>query len=176
MGRGVLIDFYSFAQKSYHPFTTRIITVDEIKACAKAQNVTFEYGDILIVRTGWSEVYKSLTTKEREQLAAKKPEELGFAGLDRTRPMAEFLHDSYFSACASDTVALESWPYTPPKQLHQYLLPLWGVPIGEMWDLDRLAELCQKHGRYTFFFTSSPANVSGKLNSSKLSLWYDFAI
>ncbi len=165
MGRGVLIDFYSYAKKSYDPFSSRVITADELRACAVHQRITFEYGDILIVRTGWSEKYKTLDQKGREELAATEYNRLAFAGMDRARSMVEFLHDNYFSAVASDTVAFESWPYSPPKQLHQYLLPLWGCPIGEMWDLEHLAELCQKHDRWSFLLTSCPANVTGKIRN-----------
>jgi hypothetical protein len=46
--------------------------------------------------------------------------------------------------------------------LHEHLLALWGVPIGEMLDLERLAGRCRDLGRWTFFFTSAPANVHGE--------------
>lgn len=46
--------------------------------------------------------------------------------------------------------------------LHEYLLALWGVPIGEMLDLEKLAETCREKKRWFFFFTSAPANVPGK--------------
>lgn len=36
--------------------------------------------------------------------------------------------------------------------------------MGELWDLEKLAEKCKAEGRYTFFLTSAPDNVSGKLN------------
>jgi hypothetical protein len=45
--------------------------------------------------------------------------------------------------------------------LHESLLALWGVPIGEMLDLERLAEKCKELKRWEFFFTSQPANVLG---------------
>ena len=38
------------------------------------------------------------------------------------------------------------------------------MPMGELWDLEKLAEKCKAEGRYTFFLTSAPDNVSGKLN------------
>ncbi|EXJ67385.1 uncharacterized protein A1O5_09398 [Cladophialophora psammophila CBS 110553] len=161
-GRGVLIDFYSYSKRSYDPFTARKITVEEIEACARACHVEFNYGDILVVRTGWSEAYKKLDADGRMKIGSKSNSELEFAGLSRGNSMLEFLHDNYFSAVASDSPAFESWPFDEPEHLHYYLLPRWGVPIGEMWDLDGLAELCQKTGRYTFFLASSPANVQGE--------------
>jgi hypothetical protein len=48
--------------------------------------------------------------------------------------------------------------------LHEHLLALWGVPIGEMWDLEKLADRCRATARWTFFLTSSPANVLGTSN------------
>jgi kynurenine formamidase len=161
VGRGVLIDFYSFAKRSYDPFSSRSITAEEIQACAKEQNIKFEYGDILIVRTGWSEAYRLLDQKARDEMGSKGTYELTFAGLARGDSMLELLHDNYFSSVASDAPSFESWPSEDKETLHSFLLPRWGVPIGEMWDLDALAELCEKNHRYEFFFTSSPANVQG---------------
>jgi hypothetical protein len=49
--------------------------------------------------------------------------------------------------------------------LHEYILPLWGMPLGEMLDLERLAVKCKESKRYTFFFSSMPANVLGGVGS-----------
>lgn len=162
VGRGVLVDFYDYCGKSYDPFTPRKITAEEIKACAKAQGIEFQYGDILIVRTGFSEEYRNLNTKQREEMGAKAYLALQFAGLSREHKMVELLHDNYFSAVASDAPSFETWPMDEPEHLHHWLLPLWGCPIGELWDLEELSELCQKNKRYTFFLTSAPANVKGE--------------
>lgn len=89
-------------------------------------------------------------------------QQLTFAGLDRGHDMVTFLHDHYFSAVASDAPSFESFPFDEPDHLHHFLLPLWGSLIGEMWDLDNLAEACRRMKRYTFFFTSCPNNVKGK--------------
>jgi hypothetical protein len=34
-----------------------------------------------------------------------------------------------------------------------------GLPLGEMWDLERLAADCAEDGRYDGFFVSSPLNL-----------------
>lgn len=49
--------------------------------------------------------------------------------------------------------------------LHPILLAGWGVPIGELFDLDALAKLCEKKNRWSFFFTSSPLNYTGAVAS-----------
>jgi hypothetical protein len=40
--------------------------------------------------------------------------------------------------------------------LHHRILPLFGMPIGELWDLDPLAEHCRADGRFEGFFVSGP--------------------
>jgi len=39
------------------------------------------------------------------------------------------------------------------------------MPIGEMFDLERLAEECEKRGRWSFFVTSAPLRVPGGIAS-----------
>ncbi len=36
---------------------------------------------------------------------------------------------------------------------------MWGMPIGEFFDLEALAKHAAETGRYTFFFSSWPLNV-----------------
>lgn len=45
--------------------------------------------------------------------------------------------------------------------LHEKLLALWGVPIGELWDLEKLAEKCVERKQWTFFLSSAPNHVKG---------------
>ena len=49
--------------------------------------------------------------------------------------------------------------------LHQYFLALFGLNIGELWDLKALGETCKRLGRYEFLFTSIPLNVPGGIGS-----------
>ena len=44
--------------------------------------------------------------------------------------------------------------------LHEVLLAGWGCPIGELFDLEALAEQCKKANRWSFFVTSEVCNVS----------------
>ena len=43
--------------------------------------------------------------------------------------------------------------------MHIRLLPLLGLPLGEFFDLDRLADDCAADGVYEFLFTSAPLNL-----------------
>ena len=57
VGRGVLIDYYSYAQEQgidYEPWSYHKITVADIKAIAMKSGIEFRTGDILLLRTGTS--------------------------------------------------------------------------------------------------------------------------
>ena len=38
--------------------------------------------------------------------------------------------------------------------MHRAIIPLLGMPIGELWDLDQLAVACAVDRRYTFLLRS----------------------
>lgn len=120
----------------------------------------FQYGDLLLIRSGFVDHYDRLDEKGRKQLGTLQIPDHTFVGVEQTEEMLDFLHDNYFSAVIGDAPAFEAWPRAE-FNLHQYLLPRWGVPIGEMWNLERLAETCKRKKQYTFFITSAPANVPG---------------
>jgi hypothetical protein len=80
------------------------------------------------------------------------------------------LWDLHVAAVAADNPALEVWPLTGPERtpdvfVHTSLLPLLGLPIGELWDLEALAEDCASDGRHDCFLVSAPLNVDGGVAS-----------
>jgi hypothetical protein len=81
--------------------------------------------------------------------------------------MIDWLHDCYFAAVAGDAPSFEAWPTRRPdgKMLHEWILALWGMPLGEMFDLEKLAKKCREKNRWFFFFSSAPANVPGGVSS-----------
>ncbi|KAJ6567081.1 putative cyclase-domain-containing protein [Mycena capillaripes] len=168
-GRGVLLDLVSYqtslsANKAlpYDPWTTHPISVKDLEACAEAQGVKFRRGDILILRVGFIKRYYEASQAERDALAAVQPGSETFAGIEQSEDMKRFLWNNHFAAIASDQPALEAWP-TPAgtPHMHQTILCLWGMPIGEFFDLEKLSEVCAQTGRYTFFFSSWPLNIIG---------------
>ncbi|MCJ1302276.1 hypothetical protein MMC08_005079 [Hypocenomyce scalaris] len=167
VGRGVLLDVYSWAKESYDPLTTYSISASDLVECAKHQNTTFEPGDILVIRTGWVAAYNKLDEAGRQKLAdIPFFGEQNYVGVEQSEEILDFLHDNYFAAAASDCICFEAWPPNKEKpMIHAYMLPLWGMPIGELWDTENLAEKCKKEGTYTFFFTSAPDNVAGSVGS-----------
>lgn len=66
---------------------------------------------------------------------------------------------------ASDSRSFERGPTTgpyndPDVSIHQWALAGWGLPLGEMFDLEELAETARRLGGYSFFLTSVPIKVS----------------
>lgn len=162
--RGVLLDLVQYYTADggtlpYDPWSTHGITVPELEAVAKKQGVTFRQGDILLLRVGFTRKYYQVSTEARSALGDRKET---LAGIEQSDDMKRFLWDNHFAAVASDQPALERWPAPGPGQfMHETLLGLWGMPIGEMFDLEKLSEVCAQTGRYTFFFSSWPLNILG---------------
>jgi kynurenine formamidase len=139
-----------------------------------------EPGDVLLVRTGWVSWYRGLGADERTALG-----ELTIApscGLRAGEETAALLWDLHVAAVASDSPAFESVPFgglTDADEIraafrservadvfvHVRLLALLGIPIGEMFDLEALADECAVDRRYEFLFSSAPLALRGGVGS-----------
>ncbi|QIW95018.1 hypothetical protein AMS68_000536 [Peltaster fructicola] len=165
VGRGVLLDYHEWRQKqgrSYNAFETGSITAADLKAVAKAQGTEIKFGDILLVRSGCLDAYNKLSQDEIDIIRNKVP--LTFTGVEQSEEMLEFLWTN-FSACGGDQPAWEAWPTQQEWMLHEVMLAGWGMPIGELFDLEKLGAHCKTVGRYSFFVTSEPVNVPGGVAS-----------
>jgi hypothetical protein len=49
--------------------------------------------------------------------------------------------------------------------LHEYFLPMWGMPVGKLWDLEKLSEVYRSLQRWSFFLTSAPLNIASGIGS-----------
>ena len=172
IGRGVLIDAERwFASKGAPlvPTTRTGITGADIEACASSQGVALEDGDILLLRTGWLTWFKGLSPDEQEALRGRlNPGETGLdmPGLDPATATAAWLWDRRVAAIAADNPALEALRVDAEVGFqHRRLIALQGMAIGELWDLDALAEDCAADGVYEFMLVSAPLNVPGAVGS-----------
>lgn len=161
-GRGVLLDYAAWCdEKGEKPeiFAKTPIPVGTLQEIAAKQGVTFRRGDILLIRTGWIRAYQKLSEEGQVNLAAlQHPPAIGLEASEET---LRWIWDEGFAAAAGDQPSFEAWPcWGQEITLHERMLAGWGCPIGELFDLERLSEECKKRGRYTFFFTSMPLNVS----------------
>jgi len=167
-GRGVLLDFARWAERqgiAFDPGRRSEITIEQLQAAAREQGVTFETGDLLLVRTGWIQWYLSLSQHERFLLAHQWPFEA--CGVRQGEETLRFLWDHHFAAVAADCPAFEAYPAVDAEQglMHETIIGLWGMPIGEMFHLDPLAADCAADQRYEFFMTSAPLNKLGGVAS-----------
>lgn len=176
-GRGVLLDYRRYADSQgikYDSATGHNISLEDLRKCGAwqgfdirpaAQGGDILPGDILMIRSGWTADYYARSDEENARLATREEADLTYVGVKQEEAMIDWLHDCYFAAVGGDTPAFEKWPTSETWLHHEYLLALWGVPIGEMVDLERVSELCQKHKRYTFFLTSAPFRTVGGVAS-----------
>ncbi|KAJ4423320.1 hypothetical protein N0V82_002048 [Gnomoniopsis sp. IMI 355080] len=116
VGRGVLIDFKAYMddvheakQPPYHAFDGYRITVEEVEAVAKHQGVEFRHGDILIIRTGATEVMENPTPHDFSKLQHAK-----LSGIHGTEDTARWVWNKHFSAVASDSPGFEAFPPLRP--------------------------------------------------------------
>ncbi|KZT58776.1 hypothetical protein CALCODRAFT_494478 [Calocera cornea HHB12733] len=170
VGRGVLLDFDTWRRKEgieYDPFKTSPIPLKYLKQIAEAQGITFRSGDILLTRTGCTKTYLAMSPEERVQTASPNPVAAG--GVEQSEEMVEWLWENEFAAVGGDQPSFEAWPTQWKEKdflaLHEVILSGWGMPLGEFFNLEELAEHCQKTGRYTFFVVSEPCNVIGGVAS-----------
>lgn len=163
-GRGVLIDVAGWLEAAgeYDPLAGRPITSDELRATLDAQEVELETGDLLCIRTAWSNGYRNLDQTQREAYAAAPV----FSGLRADEDMARFLWNSHPAAICCDNPAVEVVPGDPGMgSLHRRLLPTLGMALGEMFDFETLASVCRAESRWTFLFTAAPLKIPNALGS-----------
>jgi kynurenine formamidase len=172
IGRGVLLDAAGYMERQGTPLVaTNRFPMDGpfLEAVAEAQRVRLAPGDIVLLRTGWLTWYKSLDHAGREALRdTLHPGDGGMAcpGLDPSQATAGWVWDQQIAAIASDNVALEALPVeTSTGFQHRRLIALQGMPIGEVWDLDELAQACASDGVYEFMLVSAPLNLPGGVGS-----------
>jgi hypothetical protein len=183
-GRAVLADVARWRDSVGRPLdaaSSDPIEPEDIVATLAAEDVAIEAGDVLLLRTGWLEWYRGLGEDARAALAGG---EFRSPGLRPGTATARLLWDLHIAAIAADNPAVEVWPpgalmsdsseaaaiRADPERRHEVfvhfsLLPLLGLPLGELWDLDALAADCVADGVYASFFTSAPLNLESGVAS-----------
>lgn len=181
VGRAVLADVARWRASVGRPLSHGSpdpIEPADLLDCLAAQGTEFEPGDILLVRTGWIEWYSGVDAAGREELAR----DMKTVGVRPGIESARTIWNLHPAAIAADNPAFEVWPpgatlsdeersaaiaelRLPELFLHFSLLPLLGIPIGEMWFLEGLAADCAEDGRYSCLLTSAPLNLKSGVAS-----------
>jgi len=176
VGRGVLVDIAAYRAAQGRPLALdrpEDVGADELLAILEHEQVTVETGDVLLVHVGYTQWYLGLDQATRTKIGSIRAPRC--PGLRAGRDMVALLWDLHIAAVASDTPSFEVAPFSRGLSadeeqssyatLHHNLLPLLGVPIGELWDLAALAADCADDGVYECFLTSSPIKVRNGVGS-----------
>jgi kynurenine formamidase len=176
-GRGLLLDVCGYRESVGRPIdqaSNEQIPVADLEGALEWQGSALEPGDVLMIRTGWLRHFRGTP---RAEGALRSP------GLRQAEETAAWLWDTRISMAAADNIALEAWPATESEltvdaetsgtlptsshtgMLHRILIPLLGLTIGELWDLDELATACERRKRYDVFVTAQPLNLLGGVGS-----------
>ncbi|WP_433177566.1 cyclase family protein [Actinoallomurus sp. CA-150999] len=157
-GRGVLLDVGRVIGAQGELPDGFPITEAHLTETAAAHGVEVGRGDIVLVRTG--------------QLARVGRDGWGdyaggpAPGLSFTT--AGWLHRTEIAAIATDTWGFEVRPNEFDhafQPLHQVVIPNIGLLVGEMWDLEALADDCAVDGVHEFWLTAAPLPITGAVGS-----------
>lgn len=173
IGRGVLVDLEAHFDRSGDPLDAtrrRKLTVDDLEAAMASQGVDSAPGDILLVRTGFLRWYRTLDAAGRELMGGSlhgRPGGLNCPGLDPSAVTAGWLWDRRVAAVAADNPGVEVMQLDARNDglLHRRILTMLGMPIGELWDLDGLADECRSRNRWEFLLVSAPLRLPAGVGS-----------
>ncbi|MEU7814345.1 cyclase family protein [Pseudonocardia sp. NPDC049154] len=157
IGRGVLLDLPRAAGRPWWE-PGEAIQPEDLERCAAVQGVEVREGDFLLVRTG--EIARRRAAGGWGDYAGGPAPGLGVDS-------AEFLCPRGIVGVATDTWGIEAIPYEAPllAPLHVILLVNAGIYIGEMWDMEELADDCAADGVGEFLLTAPPLTITGAVGS-----------
>lgn len=158
VSRGVLLDVARYRKKSWLE-PGEAITGEDLEGCCRAEGLKISPGDIVLVRTGQMGRVKS---EGRWNAYAGGPAPgLGLSA-------APWIYRSEIASLATDTWGAEGLP----KETEDVFQPLqivcivyMGLLLGEIFDLEALAEDCARDGVYEFFFVSHPLPITRAVGS-----------
>lgn len=145
VGRGVLIDIARHRGLA-HLAEGDTISGSELADAADAQGVAVGDGDIVLVRTGWAGV---LASGERDRYMDGEP------GI--TTDAVVWLRDRGVAALGCDNWGIGAKPGRTDSEffeVHVLLIRDMGMPLGEHFVLESLADACAADGVYEFLFCS----------------------
>jgi len=164
-GRGVLVDL----EREYG-LERRILGYDSLMRACERQRVEIEPGDILCLRTGFSEVLLGMNKKVDRPTMERTAAVID--GADGA--LQRFIIESGIAAIAADNVAIEAdlghaqfaladgYTLMP---LHHLCIFKLGMHLGELWYFGELAQWLREHGRNRFFLTAPPLRLPGCVGS-----------
>jgi kynurenine formamidase len=132
-----------------------VISKADLEAGLKMYNVTLREGDIVIIHTGWGDLFEQFPAKNAEYNS-------GEPGIGKEA--AAWLATQKVVAVGSDSWAVEVIPSENPKEafmVHNILLTDNGIHIIENVRTDLMAAEASASGRATFFFNMTVPRAVG---------------
>ena len=164
--RGVLVDMVKVYQAAGKLKTNpackkpcidkgTVITAADIQAGLKMYNVTLREGDIVIIHTGWGNLFEQYPA----QNATYNSGEPGIG-----KDAAKWLVSQKIVAVGADTWGVEVIPGEDPKEafiVHNIILTDAGIHILENVRTDLMADEAERTKRATFFFSMTVPKAVG---------------
>ena len=164
-GRAVLLDYAAWKESLGETIDHNQrfpITLSDLKAIIEWENVTLRQGDILLIRCGFIKWYEQLSSSEQDKAGRRAH----WSGVEGSEEVIRWIWNNHFAAVGGDAAVFEYWPAPDERwRLHDNLIALLGIPMGEMFDLEALSKACRRHGKWSCLFTSAPINIPGGVAS-----------
>jgi kynurenine formamidase len=158
VGRGVLLDLPAALGVPYLA-PGYAITGHDLDGACELQGVTVRRGDFVLVRTG-----ALARVRERGAWEDYAGGDAPGMGLDSV----PWVSDHEIAGLATDLWDVEVRPAETPdvaQPLHILFIVQLGLWLGEIFDLEVLAERCREEKRYEFFFAAQPLVITGGVGS-----------
>jgi kynurenine formamidase len=147
--RGVLLDVATARGVEWFE-SDQFITVDDLEAAEKRENVRVGSGDALFVRTGFA------------RLEAARGEQPTYPRVGLHASCAEWMHQREVAVYGGDCI--EKLPYPSPRMpspLHVLALVAMGMPILDWPALEELQATCERLQRWEFLLATAPLRLPG---------------
>lgn len=158
VGRGVLLDLpRTLGVDWLEP--GRAIGADELAQAERQSGTSVGDADFVFVRTG--AMAKVRAEGGWNDYAGGHAPGLGLASVP-------WIGDKQIAAIATDTWGMEVLPNETPdvfQPLHIILIAHMGLWVGEIFDLEALADDCARDGRYEFLFCGPPLPFTNAVGS-----------
>ncbi|GAA2570949.1 MULTISPECIES: cyclase family protein [Streptomyces] len=167
-GRGVLLDVGRVIGEDGELPDGFAITSEHLTATAEAHGVRVGRGDMVLLRTGQLARVRRWGSPHAEGGGGGWGDYAGGPAPGLSFTTAGWLHGTEIAAIATDTWGFEVRPNEFEhafQPLHQVVIPHVGLLIGEMWDLEALAEDCAADGVHEFWLTAAPLPITGAVGS-----------
>jgi kynurenine formamidase len=156
--RGVLLDVARYrGVDALRPGDA--IYAEDLDGCAARQGVAVQAGDVVLVRTG--DVGRRLREGSWGTFSAGDAPGLSFL-------TASWLHEKSIAGVATDTWGVEVRPNELPgsfQPLHLVMVVNMGLLVGEIFNLEALAEDCAADSVYEFMFVAPPLPITRAVGS-----------